>query len=260
MLDVHYEWFDNSTAAQRNGSSATYLCHGMCNIGMSPLRDALVVIKQFLDENPREVVVLLVEQYVATYSIIEDLEATMLKSYVGYAHPGPSTPWPTLGKLIADGKRLLIFSDKKASFRGFNADGKQIPLANLPADFAAKVNVDWWHYMWDHMTETPYHYEKVAFMASDCHLNRGDPGSLALLSQQIPVGAQAHRLMIANHFVSNPLPCRTCANAANAFSSLAPRMDSCKQTWKHQVNFPTVDFWSVGDIVNVTSYLNNGAT
>eukprot|EP00933_Yihiella_yeosuensis_P037006 TRINITY_DN30848_c0_g1_i1.p1 TRINITY_DN30848_c0_g1~~TRINITY_DN30848_c0_g1_i1.p1 ORF type:complete len:804 (+),score=86.88 TRINITY_DN30848_c0_g1_i1:200-2413(+) len=258
MLDVHYNWLYNATSDEKRRPTPVHLCHGLCALGHSLLLDTFVVIKSFLDKHPREVIVLIFEQYVATDSIIRELETAGLIPFVTYAHPNASTPWPTLQALIDNGTRLIILSDKGRSYRGAvhpDNGAAQIPIQNLPADHAQKTNVGWWHYMWNYMVETPYQYSTLDKIKNDTSMNRGKV-SLTDLSQKAPLGNQAHRLTIVNHFISNPMPCRQCAAAVNEEGLLKKRMTQCRDAWAHQVNFPTVDFWSIGSIVDVSLYLN----
>jgi len=47
------------------GSRGVYLCHTLCELGAEPFGAELSALRRFLDEHPREVVVVFVEPYVA---------------------------------------------------------------------------------------------------------------------------------------------------------------------------------------------------
>lgn len=256
MIDVHYLWGPETTEEDRRRPTAPHLCHGFCTIGNSLLADSLDVLRRFLEENPRELVVLILEQYVATASVVQALQAAGLDRYLGYGHPGPTATWPTVGELIASGSRLMIFSDKPRTFTGLTFGHVSHIERGEVSGFEAALGLAWWHYMWDFMTETPYDYETLTAMEDDCSFNRGAPASLGALSQQTP-GAEAHRLTIMNHFVSNPFADLAVAKRANALGTLRRRTELCRSTWEHQVNFPTVDFWSHGDILEAAFFLND---
>ncbi len=92
------------------GTSSPYLCHTLCELGAEPLDQELDVIKRFLDAHEDQVVILIVEDYVPATTVVEAFERAGL---------GPSLarldghgPLPTLGALIASGKRLVVFAEK----------------------------------------------------------------------------------------------------------------------------------------------------
>ena len=102
----------NATCPPADGpTSALYLCHSFCEEGAEPLVDELAVIRDFLDENPSEVVALLLEDY-ADASKIERVfaEAKLTKHAVVHR---AGAKWPTLKKMIASGKRLVVFSERQ---------------------------------------------------------------------------------------------------------------------------------------------------
>jgi hypothetical protein len=138
MLDLH-KW-----------EGQVMLCHFMCVagstlLGMKPLETALLEIKQFMDENPDEVLVIIFESYVAAHDVEEVFEAVGFSGRI-YAHRR-GQPWPTLRRLISSGKRLVVFSD--------NAAGA----------------ADWHHPVWDYCWETNFEVQSLAQFS--CDLNRG---------------------------------------------------------------------------------------
>jgi len=252
MLDVFYHWPENSTSAERERPTPVYLCHGFCSIGHHRARDSFLAIKRFLDDNPREIVVLIFEQYVATSSLIEELQATHLTTYTRYGHQGLSSPWPTVQELLDNNSKLFVFSNRARTYTGTTWNRKSsMPESNLPPNWRSTVNVAWWHYLNDHRSETSYAYDNVKRMDSDCDFKYG-------LARAKNHGLN-YSLTIANHFISNPLPSLELARKANAAGSLLERMQRCRSSWGRQVNFPTVDFWSVGDLIDTVRFLNENA-
>ena len=138
MLDLHY-W-----------EGQVMLCHFVCAMGstlfgMKPLVTALSEIKQFLDENPGEVLIIIFESYVDA----EDVEAAFeAAGFAGrlYSHRR-GQPWPTLRRLIASDERLVVFTDDENS------------------------TVDWYHPVWDFCWETDYDIQGPAQFS--CEVNRG---------------------------------------------------------------------------------------
>lgn len=135
MLDTHY-YKDEVT-----------LCHGDCLVGNRPLLDGLVEIRTFLEAHPREVMTLIFESQVSEPDTAAVFEAAGLTDLLHTQDPGQ--PWPTLGEMITDGRRLVVFSDK------------------------SKGKVPWHHPVWDHCWET--HWSNQELSDFDCEPNRGDP-------------------------------------------------------------------------------------
>ncbi|CAK0870389.1 unnamed protein product [Prorocentrum cordatum] len=261
MFDLHYRWPPNASSDDLAGPGAVYLCHGYCGFGNSKFVDALSVVKEFLDDNPRELVVFILEQYVASYDVIKELSISGLMAYCCYGHPDVSQPWPTVESLINGRKRLLLFSNRAVDYKGRDHNGDTLTQHDFGVDFVATTSVNWWHTTREYMATTAYAYTNETTMTDDCSLDRVET-EFAITdfseTSQSPdsLGGAAYRLIVANHFISNPLPCEACAASANQNASLKNRMLSCSDRWGHQVNFPTVDFWSLGDIVAVCGHLN----
>lgn len=73
-------------------------------------------IRDFLIENPNEIVTLHLESYVGNYSkIMRDMRNTTLSNYA-YIVPRGSTNWDTRDRMIRNNRRLLIFSDAQGDF------------------------------------------------------------------------------------------------------------------------------------------------
>jgi hypothetical protein len=94
-----------------NGTPQPYLCHTLCELGAEPLNQELEVIRGFLDRHPRQVLILIVEDYVPPATIERAFEETGLARYVATLDRGK--PLPTLGALIAHQQRLVVFAEKK---------------------------------------------------------------------------------------------------------------------------------------------------
>ncbi len=83
-----------------------YLCHVFCEIGAVRMLDEMKVVRAFLDAHPREVLVIVIEDYVppdAIRAVLHDagLDAELLPV-------DPATPLPTLGAMIDAGTRLQV--------------------------------------------------------------------------------------------------------------------------------------------------------
>jgi hypothetical protein len=88
-----------------------YLCHTLCELGAEPLDQELAVIRHFLDSHPREVLIVIVEDYVPPSTIAEAFKKAGLEQSVATLDRGK--PLPTLGTLIDSGRRLVVFAEDK---------------------------------------------------------------------------------------------------------------------------------------------------
>ncbi len=76
------------------GPRGLYMCHGFCEIGAQPLVPVLGTIRDFLVENPGEILAIVIEDYVAPEEIAQAFEESGLLRLVYRGPVGP--PWPTL--------------------------------------------------------------------------------------------------------------------------------------------------------------------
>jgi hypothetical protein len=93
------------------GTPEPYLCHTLCELGAEPLNQELEVIRRFLDRHPRQVLIVIVEDYVPRATIERSFEETGLARYVATLDRGK--PLPTLGALVARRQRLVVFAEEK---------------------------------------------------------------------------------------------------------------------------------------------------
>jgi hypothetical protein len=142
----------------REGRDGTYLCHNECALGATPLIDALRTIREFLDENPDEVVTLIIQDGITAEETADAFSRAGLDPYVHEHTLG--TPWPRLGELIDRGERLVVFAEVEGPPPG------------------------WYHQAFENIQETPYRFEEPADFT--CAPNRGDPdASLFLLNHWV---------------------------------------------------------------------------
>lgn len=96
-----------------------WTCHGRCDLdGLRgpPLRQLLATMVSFLEANPREIASVFLEDYVqdpddlcAALRGVEGLEPLLFRPQ---AYDVLETGWPRLSRLRADGRRLLVFSQR----------------------------------------------------------------------------------------------------------------------------------------------------
>ena len=93
------------------GEPRLYLCHTLCELGAEPLDRELGAIAAFLESNPRAFLALIVEDYVPAARIAAAFRAAGLAQLA--ATLPRHGPQPTLGRLLGEGKRLVVFSEKR---------------------------------------------------------------------------------------------------------------------------------------------------
>lgn len=120
------------------------LCHGTCSAGSRPLLDALEAFRAFLDENPGEVLIFILQDDLSVDETAAVLQQSGLQDFV-YTWDGGA--WPTLGALAEAGTRLVV-----------SAENEGPPP-------------DWYHHAWDLFWDTPYDFDSAEEFS--CALNRG---------------------------------------------------------------------------------------
>ena len=135
----------NRFLGKETGASALYFCHGFCELGAYPVGPTLKGIHDFMVANPGEVVIIVIEDYVAPEDLAHAFEEAGLLPLV---YTGSLTsPAPTLHQLIDWGQRLVLFIE------------------------SGKPGVPWLRPAWESMQETPYSFHRPADFS--CRPNRG---------------------------------------------------------------------------------------
>jgi hypothetical protein len=219
MLDTywHKPLFKSARAA---------LCHGNCTVGgYLDLVPELAKVRTFLAAHPHEVIMLFIEQHSLTPNqFAASLSSAGLLNQV-YTHPSPAAAWPTLGQLIANGRRVVVF---------YWTDGTDL------------AHPAWYHRMRDEFWETPYKYTSVGQFA--CNKDRGGPNA---------------QLYFVNHFLSNPAGWESLAKQANPWNVVLDHVSDC-ESQVQLPNAIAVDFYEqdgnpsdgVHSVVRSADYLN----
>ena len=122
------------------------LCHSVCTLGQRDYLEALQELRSFLDENPGEVISLLIQNAVSSQQLDDALVESGLAPYA--IVQDPNAPWPTLQELVDRNTRLLV----------------TVESGGPPPERIHSL----WAVAWD----TPYSFESVE--AFNCTQNRGD--------------------------------------------------------------------------------------
>jgi hypothetical protein len=125
-----------------------FLCHQFCGLGWTNLQESLQEIRVWLDENPREVLFIIIQDEITPEDTEQAIIAAGLYEFI-YTHPADA-PWPTLRQLIDSNERLLIMAENEGP------------------------PPDWYINTWDVTEETPYTF--IFPEQFSCEPNRGDTG------------------------------------------------------------------------------------
>lgn len=145
-------------AGKPEGPRGLYMCHGFCELGAIPAPAALERVHEFLVQNPNEVLLMVIEDYVSPHDLAASFAQSGLDGLVYQGKPGP--PWPTLREMIDARQRVLVLTE------------------------SGRPGVPWLHPAFEVMQETPYHFTRPSELA--CTPNRGGTaGSLFLMNNWI---------------------------------------------------------------------------
>jgi hypothetical protein len=160
------------------GEPRLYLCHTLCELGAEPLDRELRTIAAFLESHPRTFLVLIVEDYVPAPPVAAAFRAAGLARLAATLHRG--APLPTLGRLLGEGRRLVVLSEQRGGE----------PAWYLPA--------------FSYLQDTPLGAHRPRQLS--CARYRGDPDApLLLLNHWLPPFPPSVRL---NALIGKRLPLR----------------------------------------------------
>ena len=100
--------------SRRRGSEGpreVWLCHTLCELGATRLTETLKSMREFLGREPNNVLVLFLENYVKDDDLAGAFRSTGTAKYAQTLNRGE--PLPTLGQMIANDKRLLVFTENR---------------------------------------------------------------------------------------------------------------------------------------------------
>jgi hypothetical protein len=97
-------------AGSIEGPRQVWLCHSLCELGATKMSDALDVYRDWLDENPGEIVVLMLEPSVPAWAVELQFRRAGLLDRV--ARLRRDQPLPTLGTLLERGRQLVVLGER----------------------------------------------------------------------------------------------------------------------------------------------------
>lgn len=200
------------------GKREVFLCHAYCEVGATRADEALEAVRDFVVENPNEVLVLSVEDDVTPEDTVKLFERSGLREYVYDGRSGP--PWPTLRELIERGQQVVVFAENKTG------------------------GVPWYRQQFDFVQETPFDFKTVASLRppESCRPMRGRP---------------SNSLFLLNNWVDTaPAPRPSNAQKINARRKLLGRARRCGRERGLKPNLVAVDFYATGDLFATVDALN----
>ena len=127
------------------GRERVFLCHSFCEIGALDAIEALSEIRAWLDDNPREVLVFVVQDATRPDDTAAAFESA---GFADLVHTQTlDEPFPTLGEMIDSGRRVFVMVEE-------DGDG-----------------VEWLHPAFEYSQETPFSFGSADEFS--CEPNRG---------------------------------------------------------------------------------------
>ncbi|KAI1437669.1 PLC-like phosphodiesterase [Xylaria sp. CBS 124048] len=213
------------------------MCHTLCSLlDAGPLENWLADIKVWMDENPNEVVTLLIVnsdgQDVSAFGSV--FEASGIAQY-GFVPSGKG--WPTLQSMISANTRLVTFIASITSSSSF---------PYLLSEF-------------DFVFETAFGVTSPD--GFNCTIDRPSSPSTAAAA------LEAGLLPLINHFRDTDLGASlslpdvsdvgtTNSPSTNISGSLGLHAATCKSEWGHMPTFVLVDFWNEGPAIDTADVMN----
>lgn len=201
------------------GKREIFLCHAYCEVGATKGVDALESIRDFVVENPGEVLVLSIEDDVSPKDTAKMFKDSGLLDYV-YDGP-PGRPFPTLRQLIDRGQPVLVYAENKTD--------RKYP---------------WYRQQFGYVQETPFDFKTADSLKppDSCRPERG---------------RKSNPLFLLNNWVETaPAPKPSNARVVNSRRRLLERAQECARIRGLKPNLVAVDFYREGDLQGVVDELN----
>lgn len=205
------------------------MCHTYCwELDEGPLTDYLNEVAAWMNDNPDEVVTLLLTNIdgIPVTKFDDVFDSTGLKQYVFTPNETLTLEnWPTLQGLLDRKTRLIVFMD-------YHADQSQVGYI-----------INEFDYFW----ETPFGETDSDFPT--CEVDRptdGDPSKL--------MGIMNHMLNV--EILGVAIPNSLEADETNSEESIQKQVDLCEGQWGRKPNVILLDYIDEGDAIAMQASLN----
>ncbi|MGZ5419890.1 MAG: hypothetical protein ACXWES_05165 [Solirubrobacterales bacterium] len=202
-----------------NAKTKIYLCHAFCELGAVDAEETFVKIREFLEDNPNEVMIVDLEDYTTPADTQKAIDNAGLTPYIYKGPQGP--PWPKLQEMIDSGGRVLLVSEHMTN------------------------GVPWYRPLEPTIQETPFDFKPA------------DAGSPRDMTCKGGRGERSDTIFLINHWINtDPTPKPTNAQKVNAHDFLLERARRCERQRGRFPNVLNVDFYLQGDLFGVVDELN----
>ncbi len=203
-----------SRSHNARGPREVWLCHTVCELGATRMSDTLNTMGAYLRANPSTVLILILESYVTDADLQRAFAETNTEQYATTLSHGQ--PLPTLGELIAEGHRLVVFTEKT-------------PSGTVP----------WLNDAFSWIQDTP--------------LGAQQPNQLQCKRYR---GSASSPFLMLNHWIDRfpPPPSANGAILTRAF--LRKRIAACEKERGMPVSLIATDFYEQGALMDVADEIN----
>jgi hypothetical protein len=201
------------------GKPKVYLCHAYCEMGATDFEESLTWIRDFVVENPGEVLILSIEDDVTPEDTAKAFKSSGLLDYVYKGRLGPRPP--TLRQLIDNGTPVVVMAENKTD--------RKYP---------------WYHQQFGYVQETPFDFKtpRALLPPRSCRPERGRPNN--------PI------FLLNNWVETAPAPKPRNAEVVNSKRRLLRRARACAARRGLKANLLAVDFYRAGDLFAAVDELN----
>ncbi len=208
------------------GEPGVFLCHRFCELGATEITGALRDMRDFLVEQPDEVLVIVIEDYVLPAAIVAAFEESGLAEKVFVPPAPPAGPYPTLREMIDSGHQVVVYAERAGGDAPWYTAGYDAAIQETPYSFRRRTAL---------LTEP-------ANWPASCAPNRGPDDA---------------PLLLMNHWINtDPTPRPSNAAIVNARDVLVGRARECERIRGQRVNLLAVDFFGQGDVAGAADALN----
>jgi hypothetical protein len=197
------------------GPREVWLCHTVCELGATRMDETLRTMGAYLRANPSTVLVLILESFVTDADLREAFAKTGTEHYAATLSHG--RPLPTLGELIAEGHRLVVFTEKTPSDR----------------------TVPWLNDAFGWIQDTPLGAQQPSQLK--CNRYRGTASTPFLM---------------LNHWIDRFPPPPSANGAILTRDFLGKRIADCEQARGMPVSLIATDFYEQGAVIDVAEEIN----
>ncbi|KAI9512252.1 PLC-like phosphodiesterase [Russula earlei] len=213
---------------------ALHFCHTSNNLDGGKVADYLTIVANFLDNNPNDVLTLLFTNpegvsFPDVWAPLFESAGLVKYAYVPPRNPMPQSAWPTLGEMIANGERLVVFIDYVGK------DGRTVDYL-LP-----EFGMIW---------ETPYDMTDPSL---PCSIDRIRGADVLSASNQMYLINHEIDIIVSGALVSDPVDAPT----TNSVTSIIAHANRCLHFANgRNPNFILFDFINLGEIFKAVDQLN----